>query len=164
MFHLSAKDCPPPSSAVICGFQHEWRVHLPPDIEYEPSQAPEPFEAYGKNAHFVLERCLRASCKDCIANTQKDAKKQEYDTESIFENYSVLFGIKRNKALSIQVKKNKLQEMEESSSEEEIEEQQHDDEEEEEDEEIEKEEELEVEDEEEKEEEEEDESDESDED
>jgi hypothetical protein len=156
MFHYSSQDCPPPTSSVVCGFQHEWRVHVSPDIEYEPSDAPEPFEAYGKHAHFVLVKCLRPSCKDCIANTKKEACKLVDSTEAIFDNYNVLFGIKRNKALSIQVKKNKLQEMEEeSSSEEEIEEEEEEIEEEE-DEEIEKEEEeLEVEDDEEKEEEEE---------
>ena len=154
MFHYSPQECSHASStlAVVCGFQHEWRVYVPEDIEYEPSNVPKPFEAYGKNAHFVLERCLRPSCKDCIGSTRKDASKQENDAESIFDNYSVLFGIKRNKALSIQVKKNKLQEMEEeSSSEEEVEREEKEEEDEEEDEDIEKEEEeLEVEDDEDK--------------
>jgi len=153
MFHLSAHSCSAPAtSAVVCGFQHEWRVHVPPDIEYSPSDAPQPFEAYGKNAHFVLEKCLRLKCKDCIANTVQDARKQEYDQDTVFDNYAVLFGIKRNKALSIQVKKNKLQEMEESSSEEEEELQESNEDEVEEDEEIVEEEEREVEEEDEEEE------------
>jgi hypothetical protein len=142
---------------VISGFQHEWRVHVSPDIEYSPSEAPQPFEAYGKNAHFVLEKCLRPKCKDCIASTIQEAEKQEYDADTVFENYGVLFGIKRNKALSIQVKKNKLQEMEESSSEEEKEQEEveEEDELEEEDEEIAEEDEVEEDDDEDKEEEEE---------
>ena len=124
MFHLQTKDASDlfPTSNVITGFDHEWRVYLPRGgiIEYEPSDHPPPFEAYGRNCHFVLEKCNLKGCKQCYTHTIKSSHREVELKKAIFENYSVLFGIKRNKALSIQVKKNKAYEMEmesESSSE-----------------------------------------------
>jgi len=125
MFHLQAKEVSDllPTSKVIVGFDHEWRVYLPKEgIQYEPSENPPPFEAYGKNCHFVLEKCFLKGCKQCYTHTITSSLQDVELKKAIFENYSVLFGIKRNKALSIQVKKNKAHEMEvesESSSEEE---------------------------------------------
>ena len=123
MFHLHSRDLDGlvATPSVIRGFEHEWRVYIPlKGIEYEEGNAPPPFEAYGKNCHFVLEKCLLKGCKQCYSHTIKEAEKEIEHRDAIFSNYSVLFGIKRNKTLSIQVKKNKLQEMEtESSSEEE---------------------------------------------
>jgi predicted nucleic acid-binding Zn-ribbon protein len=129
MFHLHSRDVQghaKATSSVISGFDHQWRVYLPNEgIVYEEGDAPPPFEAYGKNCHFVLEHCLLKGCKQCYSYTIRMAEKEIENNEAIFLNYSTLFGIKRNKALSIQVKKNKAQEMElesESSSEEEVEE------------------------------------------
>lgn len=105
---------------VIEGFGHVWRVCVKPGVEYEPSTNPPPFEAYGKQAHFLLEQCLSPSCAICVYTTLEGAREQMEKRERIFDKYNVLFGIKRNKALSIQVKKNKAHELEmESSSEEE---------------------------------------------
>jgi len=119
MFHLHAKEVSDllPTPSVINGFDHEWRVYLPKEgIQYEPSENPPPFEAYGKNCHFVLEKCFLKGCKQCYTHTIKSSEKEVELKKAIFENYSVLFGIKRNKALSIQVKKNKAYEMESESS------------------------------------------------
>lgn len=125
MFHLHARDLQGlvSTSTVIGGYDHEWRVYIPSEgIHYEAGDAPPPFEAYGKNCHFVLVQCSLNGCKQCYSHTIREAEKEIQQTEAIFSNYSVLFGIKRNKALSIQVKKNKAQEMEsDSSSEEEVE-------------------------------------------
>jgi len=124
-FHDS--DLPPgvtPTDHIIEGFGHVWRVCIKPDVQYEASTNPPPFEAYGKHAHFLREKCLDpSSCAICVYTTLELAREQMEKRERIFEHYNVLFGIKRNKALSIQVKKNKANEMElESSSSEEEEE------------------------------------------
>lgn len=129
-----------PTSEIICGFSHEWRVYVPLNIIYEPSEIPPPYEAYGKHAQFVLEKCSKSKCKNCALHCIQESSKEREEKESIFEHYNVLFGIKRNKNLSVQVKKNKLEiEMfessDESSEEEEEEEKKEEDEEDDEDEE-----------------------------
>jgi len=115
-FHTEVPEGSTPTDHVIQGFGHEWRVCVKPGVQYEPSSNPPPFEAYGNQAHFALKKCLLLKCINCTDTTLGMAREQMEKRDAIFEHYNVLFGIKRNKALSIQVKKNKANEMEMESS------------------------------------------------
>jgi cobalamin biosynthesis protein CobT len=98
-------------------------------IEYVASGLPPPFEAYGQQAHFVLESCEDASrhpkvsCKDY---TLREASKAGARLSLVFSNYNTIFGVVRNKRDALSTKKRKAalaeEEKESSSEEEEIEE------------------------------------------
>jgi hypothetical protein len=125
MFHRTLSTVPSgvfPTSQVICGYSHEWRVHVSPTITYQKNREediPPPFEAYGTMAHFVLKQCEKKGCSDCSAFCLSQASLELQSKQSIFDHYTVVFGIKRNKNLSVQVKKHKIEIEVDSSSEEE---------------------------------------------
>jgi hypothetical protein len=127
MFHRTQSTVPSgvfPTSQVICGYSHEWRVHVSPSITYQKNEAediPPPYEAYGTMAHFVLNQCLKKGCVDCSKYCLAQASLDMQSKQSIFDHYTIVFGIKRNKNLSVQVKKHKVEiEVDSSSEEEEV--------------------------------------------
>ena len=130
MFHL--QPTLDPTGHIIRGWNHAWHVHLDTSkrIEYAPSGLPPPFEAYGNQAHFVLESCKDASlhpklsCKDY---TVREATRASARLSTVFANYTTVFGVLRNKRDALSTKKRKaaiIEEEKELSSEEEEQEEQ----------------------------------------
>jgi hypothetical protein len=123
MFHLQPIHSP--TGQIIQGWNHAWHVHLDTSrrVNYVPSGLPPPFEAYGQQAHFVLDACTEVHPKlSCRDYTVKEAAKAGVRLSTVFLNYNTVFGVLRNKRDALNTKKRKaaiVEEESESSSEEE---------------------------------------------
>ena len=129
------------SGVLISGWSHCWQVYLAPGPHtYAPTTMPAPFEAYGPDVEFVLEKCsLRNTIssqssrnskeksqnskvcrdiKDCREYTLVGAKREQECIPLVFKNYATIFGATRNKRLALSTKKRKAAMQEESSEEE----------------------------------------------
>jgi hypothetical protein len=64
------------SGVCITGWSHVWQVYLSPGSHtYSASSLPPPFEAYGPDVEFVLEKCMSKDCKSWSKDGSKDGSK-----------------------------------------------------------------------------------------